>query len=363
MRILQVNKYYYPDIGGVESVVKQYAENLGEDFDITVLCVKKNFSFNTEVEMINNVKVIRCASFGTFFSMPVSIVFLIRFLRIYKKFDICHFHEPFPLGSLLSCVTNKKCKIVITWHSDIVKQLFLKNFVEIFQRRLCKKAVAITTTSPNLLEYSSVLKEFRDKVFILPLSISTEKTISNRDGNFILYLGRLSYYKGIEVLLEAYEKASTDLELYIVGSGEKQIEEAVRDHIYRTSKKITFVNRVVTENEKDQYFKNCSFFVLPSIEASEAFAIIQLEAMIQGKAVINTSLPTGVPYVSLHNKTGITVSPKNSTELANAMDQLSRDVDLRGELGKNGHYRVCSEFSNAVIFEKLKEMYLQIFSN
>lgn len=360
MRILQVNKYYYPDIGGVESVVKQYAENLGEDFEVTVLCVKKRFSWRTKEEIIHNVKVIRCASFGTFFSMPVSFMFLLRFLKIYRDFDICHFHEPFPLGSLLSYVISKKYNIVVTWHSDIIKQRFLKNFVQIFQRNLCKKAKVITTTSPNLLEYSTILREFKDKVFVLPLSISTEKTISEHDANYILYLGRLSYYKGIEVLLDAYEMASTDMELCIVGSGEKQIEDTVREHIQKSSKVITFIDRFVTEEEKENYLKNCSFFVLPSIAASEAFAIIQLEAMIQGKAVINTNLPTGVPYVSLHNKTGLTVEPKNSSELAKAIDKLSNDFDLRKNLGKNGHVRVSNQFANTVIFKKLKKKYLEI---
>lgn len=360
MKILQINKYYYPDIGGVESVVKQYAENLGDGFDVTVLCVKKKFSLNTNAEIIDDVKVVRCASLGSFFSMPVSFTFLIRFLGCYRNFDIIHFHEPFPLASLLSYFIGNNSKIVITWHSDIIKQKVLKKIVEVFQQRLCMKASVIFTTSPNLLDFSDILRTFREKVFILPLSIKTDKSVSAQDGNYILYLGRLSYYKGIEVLLKAYEETKTDLELLIVGSGEKDVTVAIQNQCANTSKKIRFVNRFVTEEEKNEYFRNCSFFVLPSIAASEAFAIIQLEAMIHGKAVINTNLPTGVPYVSVNNETGITVTPNDHEELAFAIDKLAADKSLRIKLGQKGHERVVEQFSDDVIIEILRKKYIEV---
>ena len=360
MRILQINKYYYPDIGGVESVVKQYAENIDERFDVTVLCVKKDFSIKTRLETINGVKVIRCASFGTFFSMPVSLVFILRFLRNYKQFDILHFHEPFPLASLLSLIIGKKSKIIITWHSDIIKQKLLKKFVEVFQKKLCRKATLITTTSPNMLDFSGTLRAFKNKVYILPLSIPTNRSISKSDNNYILSLGRLSYYKGIDVLLNAYETADTNMELRIVGDGDKEIAERISEQCKRTKKKIVFLNNFVTEEEKNQLFTNCSFFVLPSIAASEAFAIIQLEAMIYGKAVINTNLPTGVPYVSIHNSTGLTVIPNNYKALAKAMDKLAINPNLRKRFGEKGHERAVNHFSDKVIIRKLEELYLEI---
>lgn len=362
MKILQINKYYQPDIGGVETVVKQYAENLGEGFDVTVLCVKKKFSLKTENEIVNGVKVIRCSSLGSFWSMPVSLSFFLVFLKNFKAFDILHFHEPFPLASLLSFFISRKNKIVVTWHSDIIKQKAIKRIVEIFQKNLCEKATLIFTTSPNLLEFSSILKKFRNKVYILPLSIPPNKNISKHDNEYILYLGRLAYYKGINVLLKAYEIANTKLELYIVGSGEKDITEDILEHCAKTSKKIRFINKFVTEEEKDEFFKNCSFFVLPSIAASEAFAIIQLEAMIHGKAVINTDLPTGVPFVSLDGRTGITVASNNQHELANALDKLSENIDHRQALGRNGHKRVLEEFSDDVIIEKLRKKYIEVYN-
>ena len=64
-----------------------------------------------------------------------------------------------------------KTKIVVTWHSDIIKQKLLKKIVEIFQHNLCKKANVITATSPQLISFSNVLKHYENKVKVLPLSV------------------------------------------------------------------------------------------------------------------------------------------------------------------------------------------------
>lgn len=357
LKILQVNKFYHPDIGGVETVVKQYAESVTNDHEVTVLCINKTLSYKTKKETINDVVVIRSSSMGTFFSMPVSLSFFIRFIKLFRKFDIIHFHEPFPLGSLLSFLISNKRKVMVTWHSDIIKQKFLKNIVELFQINLCRKASIISTTSPNLLNFSKVLSKFKEKVVILPLSISITESISQSDDNYILYLGRLSYYKGIDVLLEAYEMATTDMRLLIVGDGDKSIAGQINEYSNKTDKKITFINRFVTEEEKNSFLKNCSFFVLPSIEASEAFAIIQLEAMIHGKAVINTNLPTGVPFVSVHRETGLTVTPNDSQQLAEAIDTLANNKNLRNTLGQEGRKRVVNKFSDQEIIKRLETEY------
>ncbi|MDP2526695.1 glycosyltransferase [Maribacter dokdonensis] len=358
MKVLQVNKYYYPDIGGVETVVSQYAQALKNLHKVKVLCIHKNFTFKTVKESIDGVEIVRCSSFGTFMSMPLSVSFFYHFFKLYKSHDLFHFHEPFPLASLLSLFISSKRKIVVTWHSDIIKQKSLKRLVEVFQSHLCKKASIITTTSPNLLKFSKVLKKFENKVSILPLGINLnpiDEKLSK--GEYILCLGRLSYYKGIDVLLQAYLKAKTRKELFIVGDGDKDIVELITKYQNKSTRKIKFINQFVSEEEKRNLLKKCLFFVFPSIAASEAFGIIQLEAMSYGKPVINTNLPTGVPFVSLDNVTGITVEPSNIIELAQAIDKLSFDNQLVDLMGENAKKRVISHFSNVKIMTKLLRIY------
>ncbi len=352
---------YTPDIGGVETVVKQYAELMAMDHKVTVLCINKKFKLTTKREFINGVEVIRCSSFGIFFSMPLSFSFFIYFLRLKASFDIIHIHEPFPLASLLSLFINRRDKVCVTWHSDIIKQKFLKKIVEAFQNRLCRLSKIIFTTSPNLFSFSSVISNYKEKVCILPLSINVDNVGDGKyKGDYFLYLGRLSYYKGIKVLLEAFEKSDSKLPLYIVGDGDVNIVEHINKHITSTNKNIQFINKFVSEEEKQEFLRNCKAFLFPSIQPSEAFGIIQLEAMLQGKPVINTNLPTGVPYVSQHMKTGLTVKVNEPDDLKDAINLLALDKELTKELGIQARERVIKEFSDDVILERLKLEYEKI---
>ncbi len=359
-KILLINKMYSPDIGGVETVVKQYAHFLSYENEVTVLTASKKATLFTKNEKDCDINIIRCSSLGTFFSMPLSFVLIPYFFKIRHKFDIVHFHEPFPLGSLIGFFRkHKKNKYIVTWHSDIIKQKLLKKSVEYFQDKLLKKSDIITITSKNLLDYSSVVSKYKDKVKILPLSINTENLEYTKPNFFIpdkyyLSLGRLSYYKGIKVLIEAYEQTNSTIPLLIIGRGGE--EKFVREHM-KSNSKIIFINEFITENEKNWLLKNAECFIFPSIYPSEAFGIIQLEAMINKTPIINTNLKTGVPWVSLNRITGLTVEPNDVKQLKKAIMEIVSDDNKLEEYSSNAEERVRKYFSDNIIKRDLKEIY------
>jgi glycosyltransferase involved in cell wall biosynthesis len=367
--ILQVNKIYSPEIGGVETVVKEYSEYLNTYENVVVLCVNKNFSLKTKIEVINNIKIYRCASFGTYLSMPISIVFFFYLFFLSRKANIIHFHEPFPLGSIGSLLIPKSKKIIVTWHSDIVKQKYIKNIFEFFQKRLCDKATNIISTSDNLIEFSSILKLFKKKVVTIPLSLdinaykghiayTQNNTLSeNLPNDYILFLGRFSYYKGIFVLLEAIEKIDESIPFVIVGNGE--LHKEILDKVRSSKKNITLIDKFISEDEKKYLIQKSKFMVFPSIFSSEAFGIIQLESMIYGKPVINTNLPTGVPWVSLDGESGLTVSINNKNELADAIIKLYNDSELYKKLSIGAKERINKLFLSEVANKKLYELYFE----
>ena len=102
--------------------------------------------------------------------------------------------------------------------------------------------------------------------------------------------------------------------------------------------------------------QECDFLVLPSVANSEAFGLVQLEAMVYGKPVINTALPTGVPHVSLDGETGLTVPPESETALAKAMQTLVSDADLRSKYGAAAKKRVETVFAEDVVMQQVYDV-------
>lgn len=378
MIILQVNKMYPPDIGGIETVVKQYAECLVslDNHSVTVLCCSKKLCLKTKIVTINKVKVVRCSSLGTFFSMPLSFSIFFWFLKLAKQSDIIHFHEPFPIGSILGNLPFFSSKIIVTWHSDIVKQKYIKKMIEIFQKRLLKKSDVITTTSENLQKYSTLLSTFKMKTQIIPISVDFTQLNTPIDmmptaidpriyGKYALFIGRLSYYKGIDFLLESLEGISKmnipeKITIVIAGEGDKQLRDKLLNFTSNHSVELIFIDRAVSENEKKALLQHAYLFLFPSLYSSEAFGITQLEAMACGVPVINTSLKTGVPWVSLHKVTGLTIKPFDQYALSTAIMHLFKDAQTHQVYSQNCIDRVKSLFSDKVVLSLIRELYLKL---
>lgn len=98
LKVLQVNKLYAPDIGGVERVAQQIAEGLAEQTQMQVLVCQKKGK-RTE-QKVNGIPVTRSKTLGTKFSMPISFGFFRDLRRLCREQDLLLFHMPFPLGDL-----------------------------------------------------------------------------------------------------------------------------------------------------------------------------------------------------------------------------------------------------------------------
>ena len=144
--------------------------------------------------------------------------------------------------------------------------------------------------------------------------------------------------------------------LLVIGDGPLKYDFQTYIEENNMKEKVILLGAISDEKIKNNYIKACDIFILSSIRKSESFGIVQLEAMRLGKPIINTNLGTGVNYVSIHNETGITVEPKNSTALASAINTLLGDNALREKLGQNARKRVEMLFDINKVKEKYKNL-------
>lgn len=364
IKVLQVNKLYYPSVGGIERTVQHIAEGLKEDVDMEVLVCQPKGRGRSDV--VNGVSVRRCGSLGTLFSLPISIEFLRELRKRSKDKDIIQFHAPFPLGDLGGLLSGYKGKIVLYWHSDVVKQKKLMLLYSPIMERFLKRADAIIVASEGIIKGSSYLAPYRGKCVFIPFAVNEE--IARRGMSYLsvgkmkirsnvnfLFVGRLVYYKGVEVLLRAFTQVENG-ELTIIGNGE--LEKELKDFAQRQgiSEKVHFLGKL---GEEDLYkaYEACDVFILPSVAKSEAFGLVQLEAMAYGKPVINTNLPSGVPEVSLDRLTGLTVEPGDEEELATAMRWMIKHPQERQKMGIEARRRVDENYTLDVMVRRMKELY------
>ena len=171
-------------------------------------------------------------------------------------------------------------------------------------------------------------------------------------GFLLLAVGRLVYYKGFEYLIKAMRCVNATLLLVGDGPLRRVLERVAEDS--GVSGRVHFLGNV---NDIAPYYSACDVFILPSIASSEAFGIVQIEAMANGLPVINTNLHTGVPYVSVNNVTGLTVPPRDADSLAAAIRLLLDRADLRAQFWQSARLRVSDEFTVAKMKERTIDLY------
>lgn len=378
-KIIHVNKAFFPEIGGVESVCHQYVELSKEFFDeVIVLTTQDKLGALFEIETLTNVKIYRCKYQFKLYGHRASIsFFFILLMFCFKKYLILA-HDPFPLSTLAFFLKKPK-KLFVVYHSDIVKQLKLKKIVDWLRYKVLTRCDGIITTSPILREKSDILSHIKhDNTAVIPIyldnlseytkkqkSLTIKSTqLSNIDlkEDFLLLFGRLNYYKGLDYLLEAVECIISDgFELHsnILIAGkivDAEAANAIRK-LKNSSDKIFIVDEVISKQDKICLLQKCSGLLFPSTKNSEAFGIVQLEAMACGKAVINMDLESGVPWVSQDGITGKTLSTDDVKAFANLLRNKDNQLEETLKLGKNSQHNVQERFSHEAVASVIKRLF------
>ena len=364
LRVLHIGKFYPPYKGGMETHLQDLCRSLSSRVDVSVIV--SNSDRHTVSEMDGNIFVERAGTWANIASAPIcpSMIHAIRRTAA----DIVHLHWPNPTAVASYLASGHKGQVVITYHSDIIRQRVLRFAYQPWFNRLAARAKAIVCLSPNYIESSPVLSRFREKCHVIPHGLDARRLqqvdqkavadIRARYGkHIVLGVGRLVYYKGFEYLVRAI--ASSDATLLIIGTG------PLRERLLNLATECGVADRVHLLGEVDDvipFYHAAQVFALPSVARSEAFGIVQVEAMACGTPVVNTLLDTGVPFVSLHRHSGLTVPPADVPALRHAIMSILDDPNLRAYFAAGARQRVSEHFTLNGMTEKTLQLYEGILS-
>ena len=364
VNILQISKFsFLKCFGGIEQAVKNIVLDTSKRGCCHTILVTDTVS-DIQEDNLGYATLVRFPTTFTISSCPVSIPLLKHFKDYVAKADIIHYHSPWPFSELLHIMGKVKKPSLVTYHSDIIKQMILKQFYNPFMQRFLSSLDKIVATSQNYLYSSTSLRDFKKKSLVIPLGIdeknyphATEEKLlywKNRfNHKFILFIGVLRYYKGLPTLLNALK--NSDISLVIIGTGHKEKElkkQATLLHL----KNIHFLG-AIRDEDKIALLQLCRAVVLPSHLRSEALGLALIEGLLFGKPLISTDIGTGTSFVNQHGVTGFVVPPEDPRALKESMLRLLNEDETAERMGQQSRKRYEQLFTS----EKTGNAYYDLY--
>jgi glycosyltransferase involved in cell wall biosynthesis len=371
MKVLQLSKFYPPVMGGIEAVAWELTEGLNRLGVATdVLCSGRHWRSVHQVAK-GGYAIARAGTLGMLqsTSMAPPMVPLLRHMA--AAADIVHLHMPDPMAAAAFWAVRPRAKLVVHWHSDVIRQRLALRAYEPLQNWLLKRADAIVATSPPYAETSASLAPWRAKVHVIPIGISDNRPVAcsvraealrRRFGHrrIVFALGRMTYYKGFDVLIDAASRLSDDCVVLIGGEGELLAEYRERIEARGLSNKVHLLGHV-RGADLPSHVEACDVFCMPSTVRAEAYGVAMVEAMVMGKPIVATDIAgSGVPWVNVHGRTGLNVPVRDPDALADALQQMLASVDLRRRMGAASRRRYEEEFRAVLMTRRTRELYSRL---
>lgn len=351
IRVLHVGKYYPPVPGGMERVLQLLCETERPTVDSRVLVA--NLGRETVREEVAGVPVTRIPSLGRIGSVGVCPTLPLWLRRL--ETDVTVVHEPNPMALVSLVLAGRSGPLLVWFHSEVVRPRWKYRLLyRPFLRAVLRRAARIIVSSPALARHAVELRDFQEKCVVVPFGVDTARLVAtdairrraaelrtDYGTPVVLFVGRFVPYKGLDVLLRAL--VGVEATTVLVGDG--PLREALRAQARRLGlTRVRFAGKV-SDEELTAHYHAADLFVLPSVTRAEAFGVVQLEAMACGLPVVCTDLPSGVPWVNQHEKTGLVVPPGDADRLREALETLLTDRPRREALGRYARERVEREFT------------------
>ncbi len=325
-------------------------------------------------EEVDGVRVIRIPIWGHVAHAPIAPFFPRALYGIFSKGapDVIHVHMP-NLSPMCMLLSARKAPVVVHWHADVFTSFasltltLLYPGYAFFQKLFLRKAAAVVVTSHAYRQASKPLQPFEHKTVTIPLALDPARMsqVTGRQGaDFgnptVISVGRFTYYKGFDILVKAASHLPEHVQVVIVGDG------PLRPKIQDLTVQLKLEQRVLlpgrlSDQRLHALMAQSSVFCLPSIERTEAFGLVLLEAMYYALPLVSTRMwGSGMQLVNEHGVTGLCVDPGDELALAGALMTLLDNPNLALSMGEAGRKRVDEEFHITRLVQDLTRLYASL---
>jgi rhamnosyl/mannosyltransferase len=357
LRVVHAAKFYPPVRGGMETVTADLCNGTADRWDVAV--VSASTTAETVRERCGRVDVVRSGTVTTANSVPLCPSMPLHLWQ--AGGDCVVLHEPNPLAGSALFVRTPSRHLIVWHHSDLVRPWWAPHTYGQLQRALYRRADCVIVSSPKLAAESPLVRQAR-RVEVIPYGIELDRyrrvdpavrdradeLRSSIAGPRVLFVGRFVYYKGLQVLIDAMAACPGTLILAGEGPLEPELRQQVTDR--GLDGRVVFTGPV-SDSDLRALYRTADVFVLPSVARTEAFGVVQVEAMAAGVPVVSTNLPTGVPWVNQDGVTGFVVTPGDADALADGIRRVLGDAALRARLGTNAAARADALFDKRTMIE------------
>ena len=373
MRILHIGKFFPPHHGGMEVFLAdlfgaQRAQGL------EVAAIVHGDSMPGDPTWLTRVPVQVQLIYA-----PIALGFRSALNKAIKRFkpDILHLHMP--NTSVFWALTLESARSIpwmVHWHSDVVVSKISTSLAlaykiyRPFEQAVLERAERIIATSPPYLAASEALSPWRDKCAVVPLGLAqgrVAKELGNLTGALpwtpgrfrLLSIGRLTYYKGFETLIRVVAGMSA-VELLIVGAGELLPKLTALTQSLTPAGESPRVRMLgeVPDALKHALLESCDAFCLASVERTEAFGMVLLEAMAHAKPCIVSELPgSGMPWLIEQAGSGLTVESQDVAAWRAAIERLRKSENERVAMGLKGLAALNANYSAQTCAQAVSDQY------
>lgn len=347
MNILFFSPYFYPYISGFTVYPYRILEHLKKNHKITVLTFSPAENDLTKDGALDGMQIIRMPFLFKFSKGYISITSIFTFHDEIQKCDSLFINLPNIEGVFLTILGRLfHKKIVALFHCRVSLPFSIVNklmevcleALTILQMQLSTGVVAYKDYTDSLSLPVSIRSKVHNCLPPIPDTVENinktkELLIMKKNTKWVGFAGRLAREKGIEYLIDAIKNVD-NVKLVFAGPYAKQVsgENAYYDFIIGLLKKnkisYQFLGNL-SSSELVSFYKIIDVLVLPSINQTEAFGMVQVEAMLTGTPVVASNLP-GVRVPIKLTKMGILVKPKNADELRRAITTVLHDRNKYG---------------------------------